>query len=458
MPFKPYDFALIFPLISLFFSISFKKLTPLLMSYTKEKVYKELASYLSKIFKILKYRRKKIKEEMEKTKCEFGDYSDVLKEDFFSTTYLDRFRINGAYKLSPISVVIPTFNRCPHPAKEDSNPLGWCLESLLAQQKSGIDEIVIVDDDSKDYTEEVVKDFSKKSPIQIIYLKNGINVGSSISRNRGVKKSKNNLILFLDDDCVFSKYMTFGANYLLNTLGEDAAALHLPIYHRKTVPTIIKKEKIGKIDIVNGIMLGNLDGFPVEYARDMEHSFLDPNLKILKPFEINNLGGVFVIKKDAFEKIGGFPEFFTWKNGYREETEVSLRLANRGYRMFFTPDPKFYCVHLKYGANGKNNQKAIKDAALNNLVKQSDASKTDTGNRVNSKEWFSNIITSTMVVLGLRNQEAAKRYLDRTYQDFVIKNELKTTGVGGTINDLEKRRIIFEEAKNQGAELIGASR
>jgi len=325
-------------------------------------------------------------------------YREILKRNYFNPSYLDNFSINGQFNLSKISVVIPTYNRAPHPAEQDSNPLGWCLESLLTQKHSGLDEIIIVDDASTDYTEEIVSDFSDKSDIPIVYLRNSQNLGSSISRNIGVRESKNNLIMFLDDDCVFSRYMLFGANYTLNQLDENVAALHLPVYHRKTIPNLVNLNDIGILDLKKGIMTGNYDGFPIEYIESLKDNFLNQELKILKPIQIKNLAGVFLIKKEMFKEIGGFPEFFTWRNGYREETNVALKLTNKGYKMFFTPDPKFHCVHLKYGAQG-NIAKKEKSMGLEFLIEQSNIPRVNTGNRVGIEEWFFDRIISDYVTL-----------------------------------------------------------
>lgn len=379
----------------------------------------------------------------------------VLRKEIMSPAYLDRFQLDSKDKLPRISAIVPTYNRSPHPAIEDSNPLGWCLESLLAQKSGGLAEIVIIDDASEDHTREVVEYFQKTSHIPIKYLKNSENKGSSISRNIAVDESKSDYIMFLDDDCIFSRYMFFGANFNLNKLGENVAALHLPVYHRRTIPKPVKIKDIGALDLNEGVMTGNYDGFPIEFINNLDENFLNEELKIIRPIEIKNLGGVFLARKKAFQKIGGFPEFFTWKNGYREETEIALKLQEEGYKMFFTPDPKFSCVHLKYGAQGDIHKREQQlGSHLNYLIDESDIPRIGTGNRVDPEEWFFSKIVSTYVTLGKRNMNAANKYLNETHKKFVIRNEESVAGIGGKINDPSKRKYIFEKAVKEGDKLL----
>ena len=391
---------------------------------------------------------------MKEKQTEEENLQEMLKEDYLHASYLDKFPLNEKYNLPNITAVIPTFNRSPHVVKEDSNPLGWCLESLLAQRGSGLDEIIIVDDASTDYTKDVVRTFQEKSSVPIIYLNNEKNLGSSISRNIAVKHSKNDLVMFLDDDCVFSKYMFFGANFTLDHFDESVSALHLPVYHRKTIPKLVDINDIGVLDLKKGVIVANFDGFPIQYLNDLENHLIDTDLKILTPIEIKNLAGVFLIKKRIFEKIGGFPEFFTWKNGYREETDVALKLSEGGYKMLFTPDPKFFCVHLKYGADGEKNEKEA-EPNLKSLIEQSNIHRCNTGNRVDTAEWFYSLLLSTYTLLGRRNSEGAKRYLYETYKNFVINNQLIMPDIERKIDDFKTRKNIFDRVVEEGNRVLG---
>ena len=87
-----------------------------------------------------------------------------------------------------ISIVIPTFN--------NSIKIQNAINSLLNQNISDL-EIVIIDDSSNDKTQQILKSFHSK---HIKYYKNDENIGTTLSRIKGVKLCSKNYIGFLDDD------------------------------------------------------------------------------------------------------------------------------------------------------------------------------------------------------------------------------------------------------------------
>ena len=284
----------------------------------------------------------------------------IWERQEFSSDHLDSCNIPSKYDSKDVSVVVSTFNRAPHPVDTYSNPLGWCLESLIEQKKSGIGEIIIVDDASTDYTSEVIRDYEQNSPIPIVSLKNKKNKGSSVSRNLGAQESNFPLVHFLDDDCIFNPYMVFGGRHSLVN-DSDASIVHLPVYHRAKKPKrTLPLNEFGVLNLINTTIGGGFDAIPEEYTLDLQNSLSDSELDILKPLEVQNIGGVFLTRKEHFLDVGGFPDYFTWRNGYREETDVAIRMKQAGHKLIFTPDPKFGCTHLKYGfqspkkGNGRN--------------------------------------------------------------------------------------------------------
>lgn len=92
-----------------------------------------------------------------------------------------------------ISVIIPTRNR--------SALLPRAIESVLGQTYENI-ELIIVDDASHDATPEVVDRYAARDP-RVSFLRNPDNLGKSGALNAGIKKSRGDFLLFLDDDCEF---------------------------------------------------------------------------------------------------------------------------------------------------------------------------------------------------------------------------------------------------------------
>src|SRR5271154_5729585 len=92
-----------------------------------------------------------------------------------------------------ISVIICTYNR--------SHSLGKTIESVASESLTPSLgwEILVVDNNSKDKTRQVVEGFMFRYPEQIRYIfepKQGI----SYARNAGIKESRGEILAFIDDD------------------------------------------------------------------------------------------------------------------------------------------------------------------------------------------------------------------------------------------------------------------
>lgn len=95
-------------------------------------------------------------------------------------------------KLSlPISVVIPVFNK--------EGEVERCIRSVLAQSARPA-EIVVVNDQSTDRSEQVVVRIQSDSAIPIKLVSNERNLGAGGSRNVGVRAAAGDWVAFLDAD------------------------------------------------------------------------------------------------------------------------------------------------------------------------------------------------------------------------------------------------------------------
>ncbi len=90
-----------------------------------------------------------------------------------------------------ISVIIPYYN--------NSNTISATLDSLI-KQLVPVQEVIIIDDSSKDSVElqKIVSSYTSKLPIQL--LRNDDNKNGAYSRNRGIKASNGDIVAFLDAD------------------------------------------------------------------------------------------------------------------------------------------------------------------------------------------------------------------------------------------------------------------
>lgn len=88
-----------------------------------------------------------------------------------------------------VSIIMPSFNT--------GRFISETIESVLAQSYSNW-ELLIVDDCSKDNTDDVVTQYLVDARIR--YIKNETNRGAAVSRNRALREAKGKWIAFLDSD------------------------------------------------------------------------------------------------------------------------------------------------------------------------------------------------------------------------------------------------------------------
>lgn len=90
-----------------------------------------------------------------------------------------------------VTVVIPAYNAAAY--------ISTCLNSVIAQTYTNW-EAIVVNDGSKDNTEEIVNGFLSDKRIKLLSQKNA---GVSAARNAGIKAASGKYIAFLDSDDAF---------------------------------------------------------------------------------------------------------------------------------------------------------------------------------------------------------------------------------------------------------------
>jgi len=87
-----------------------------------------------------------------------------------------------------VTVIIPTHNR--------ALTIERSIDSILEQLHKEV-EIIVIDDNSEDNTEEIITSYRES---RIIYLRNETNIGAQGSRIRGMKIANGTYVAFLDSD------------------------------------------------------------------------------------------------------------------------------------------------------------------------------------------------------------------------------------------------------------------
>lgn len=178
-----------------------------------------------------------------------------------------------------ISVVICTYNRVAY--------LPLCLEHLKNQNFDPNNfEIVIINNNSTDNTDELCKDFITKNPSLNIQYAIETNPGLSNARNKGIELSTGEIISFIDDDG-FAKpdYLTNLYKVTSNDKYKDYIAFGgkvIPVYNKGKEPTWLSK-------YIDGVV-----------------SKVDLGSQII-PFDKKYPAGCNMIyRKEFFDKYGGF--------------------------------------------------------------------------------------------------------------------------------------------------------
>ena len=164
-----------------------------------------------------------------------------------------------------VSIIMPSYNTGAYIKKT--------IQSVINQSYQNW-ELIIVDDCSTDNTDEAVQPFL--NDMRIRYIKNEVNSGAAISRNRALMEAKGKWIAFLDSDDLWvpeklekqihfmeiNNYAFSYTDYMIQLNGEWLPYVYTGpnvINRRKmynycyfsTITVMYKREKIGLIQIEN---------------------------------------------------------------------------------------------------------------------------------------------------------------------------------------------------------------
>ncbi len=395
-------------------------------------------------------------------------FEQEIKKPYYDVFYLDNFKL--PYDKLDVSVVIATYNRCPYKPgtlKEDQNPLLWSIKTAMLQ-KPRIKELILVDDNSTDYTSEFFKKISKEAQerdIRFEYIKNKKRLGPGTARNIGSRKSSSKYILFVDDDSFIAPHSAFGAVYTFEELekrGIKVGMINLPTYSRASIPTrIVSQKEIGTISFLNGTFKSNKEAFPLEYlSLGPNEKFLDNELHILNAFPILNANTTSLLcSKKAFEEVGGFSNEEMKR---MEDRDFGCKIVDNGYSIYFQPDPKFHCVHGSYGLKndvdfvGEDWFKRIdKSISLKKAMAVCNCPQENTGARVDPYEYIYQSILSFFYLAYFRNKKGAINWIKRVHRNFVLDGKTDIFGNPHLpLPDEHKRKKMWLEAISKGLEFI----
>lgn len=217
-----------------------------------------------------------------------------------------------------ISIVVCTYNR--------SKVLKQCLEALekMTMPKGLSWEVLVVDDNSTDDTQEMIENIRKISKLSIrkVFEKQQ---GVAFARNRGVDEAEGEVIVFIDDDCVadgsclsslYEAYLKYNADCVGGKV--------LPFNWQDKIPKWITSELYSYISIY-----------------DKGEEIIEWASSVGTPITSNVL-----YKKSIFQKVGLFDTSLgrTGKGSVSggEEQELNNRILKVGGKIIYQPNAVVY--------------------------------------------------------------------------------------------------------------------
>ncbi len=229
------------------------------------------------------------------------------------------------------SLIIVNYN-----SSQNTNKL---LLSLKKYFYLGINEIIIVDNNSKD-----IKNLNTNDS-RVKLIKNNKNFGFAKAVNQGIKESRNNFLILLNPDTtiingnVLKTIKLIKDDKNIGVIGGKIKYKHKKIFTANNTPTFLT----GLFEFTNLKKI-----FPNN--KYTSNFWPEKNQKITKPIEVSGICGAYLIfrKYDKKRKINYFNEDYFL---YLEDLDFCLDMKSKGFKIIF--DPRSEVFHIG-GASSKN--------------------------------------------------------------------------------------------------------
>jgi len=207
-----------------------------------------------------------------------------------------------------ISVIIPTHNR--------SDALDLTLAHLAKQNFSGSWELVVVNNNSTDNTDEIIDAWKKKFPVALTLL-HELRPGPAAARNAGATVARGDYLVFIDNDILapseflwrhYSNVSMAPGHWFIGRI-ENAAELTSTAFGRY------------RDHLQESFHSGLPDDFPSEY--------------------FGATGANWCMSRFEFQNVGGYDDSFVTASC--EDLELAIRARKSGYKTMY--DPAVTVIH-----------------------------------------------------------------------------------------------------------------
>jgi glycosyltransferase involved in cell wall biosynthesis len=212
------------------------------------------------------------------------------------------------------SIIIATYNRADYLSK--------CLKALAALETDPTTfEIIVIDNNSTDNTEQVVLDFAQLHPTLSMRYVCETNQGASYARNRGIAEARGEVLCFLDDD---SPPCSEWLNVLLDGFADEAVGC-------VGGPSILDYQGQERPPWLRGDLQGLLSGYTLPYTKPTPVSRWDQ-----LPLSCN-----MAIRQSLFTDLGFLRTDLDRSGGQvlaAADTEIADRINKAGWKVMYVPD------------------------------------------------------------------------------------------------------------------------
>jgi GT2 family glycosyltransferase len=211
-----------------------------------------------------------------------------------------------------VSIIIANYNGQEY--------LETCLNAILMSDYTNF-EIYIIDDGSTDNSKKIVTEYIKKDP-RIKLITNAQNYGAAASRNKAVKLSQGEVLVFLDNDTQVTPHWLTNLLTSLYTSEKVGACQAL----------LLDFEKRDSIQNA-GVLLWAQTGWGLpQYQWQKKEAATHEE-------EIIAISACLAVKKDVFLKTEGFDE---QEAVVTEDLDLAWRIYLLGYTILLSPNAVVY--------------------------------------------------------------------------------------------------------------------
>lgn len=218
-----------------------------------------------------------------------------------------------------LSIIIVNWNA--------SGQLAEVISSIAQFHQDLVSNVIIVDNASTDDSLVQVEELSNL-PFQLQIVRNHDNRGFGAACNQGAELAKSEFILFLNPDTrLFEDSLTKPISFMRQPSNSGISICGIRLLDKEGNAST-SAARFPTLQVMAGKILGLTKLFPTAFpAHLMSSSELRES-----GFVDQVIGAFFLIRKNVFDRCGGFDErFFV----YFEEVDLSLRAKQLGYSSYF---------------------------------------------------------------------------------------------------------------------------